>query len=79
MGLDLHIGLPDSVRRDRLAHLHQWSRAESLLHLNALPAALVATSLNPVGLLARAGRLPSNVNPWAGDYNRDEVRAIEIT
>lgn len=78
MGLDLHIGLPDSVRRDRLAHLHQWSRAESLLHLNALPAALVATSLNPVGLLARAGRLPSDVNPWAGDYNRDEVRAIEI-
>jgi CubicO group peptidase (beta-lactamase class C family) len=78
MGLDLHIGLPDSVRRDRLAHLHQWSRAESLLHLNALPAALVAASLNPVGLLARAGRLPSNVNPWAGDYNRDEVRAIEI-
>ncbi len=78
MGLDLQIGLPDSVRRDRLAHLHHWSRAESLLHLNALPATLVATSLNPVGLLARAGRLPSDVNPWAGDYNRDEVRAIEI-
>jgi CubicO group peptidase (beta-lactamase class C family) len=76
--LDLHIGLPDSVRRDRLAHLHHWSRAESLLHLNALPAALVATSLNPVGLLSRAGRLPGDVNPWAGDYNRDEVRAIEI-
>jgi CubicO group peptidase (beta-lactamase class C family) len=78
MGLDLQIGLPDSVRRDRLAHLHHWSRAESLLHVNALPAALVATSLNPVGLLARAGRLPSDVNPWAGDYNRDDVRAIEI-
>jgi CubicO group peptidase (beta-lactamase class C family) len=78
MELDLHIGLPDSVQRDRLAHLHHWSRAESLLHLNALPAALVAASLNPVGLLARAGRLPSDVNPWAGDYNRDGVRAIEI-
>lgn len=76
--LDLHIGLPDSVNRDRVAHLHHWSRAESMLHLNSLPPALVAASLNPVGLLARAGRLPRNVNPWAGDYNRDDVRAIEI-
>ena len=76
--LDLHIGLPDSVRRDRIAHLHHWSRPESLLHLGVLPGSLVAASLNPVGLLARAGCLPRDVNPWAGDYNRDEVRAIEI-
>jgi CubicO group peptidase (beta-lactamase class C family) len=78
LGLDLHIGLPDSVARDRVAHLHHWSRAESLLHLTDLPPALVAASFNPVGLLARAGRLPDDVNPWAGDYNRDDVRAIEI-
>lgn len=78
LGLDLHIGLPDSVARERVAHLHLFSRAESLLHLNIIPAALVAASLNPVGLLARAGRLPRDVNPWAGDYNRDDVRAIEI-
>ena len=78
LGLDLHIGLPDSVRRDRVAHLHHWSRAESLLHLNTLPAGLVAASLNPVGLITRAGRLPRGVSPWAGDYNRDDVRAIEI-
>jgi CubicO group peptidase (beta-lactamase class C family) len=76
--LDLHIGLPDSVRRDRIAHLHHWSRPESLLHISVLPGSLAAASLNPVGLLARAGRLPRGVNPWAGDYNRDEVRAIEI-
>jgi CubicO group peptidase (beta-lactamase class C family) len=61
-----------------VAHLHHWSRVESLLHLDALPPALVATSLNPVGLIARAGRLPRDVNPWAGDYNRNEVRAVEI-
>jgi CubicO group peptidase (beta-lactamase class C family) len=78
LGLDLHIGLPDTVRRDRVAHLHHWSRAESLLHLNALPGALIAASLNPMGLLARSGCLPSDVNPWAGDYNRDDVRAVEI-
>jgi CubicO group peptidase (beta-lactamase class C family) len=78
LGLELHIGLPDSVPRERVAHLHHWSRAESLLHLNALPPALVGASVNPVGLLARAGRLPRDVNPWAGDYNREDVRAIEI-
>jgi CubicO group peptidase (beta-lactamase class C family) len=78
LNLDLHIGLPDSVRRDRIAQLHHWSRPESLMHLVVLPGPLIAASLNPVGLLARAGRLPGDVNPWAGDYNRDEVRAIEI-
>jgi CubicO group peptidase (beta-lactamase class C family) len=78
MGLDLHIGLPDSVPLERVAHLHHWKRAESLLHLNTLPPALVAASLNPVGLLARAGSLPRDVVPWDGDYNRDDVRAIEI-
>jgi CubicO group peptidase (beta-lactamase class C family) len=78
MGLDLHIGLPNSVPRDRIAHLHHWSRAESLLHLGALPAGVIAASLNPTGLLARAGCLPRDVNPWGGDYNRDDVRAIEI-
>jgi CubicO group peptidase (beta-lactamase class C family) len=77
-GLDLHIGLPDSVRRDRVAHLHHWRRPESLLHLSTLPAGLVAASFNPVGLITRAGRLPRDVSPWAGDYNRDNVRAIEI-
>jgi CubicO group peptidase (beta-lactamase class C family) len=78
MGLDLHIGLPDSVPHEQLAHLHHWKRTESLLHLSSLPPAVVAASLNPAGLLARAGNLPSDVSPWDGDYNRDEVRAIEI-
>ena len=78
LGLDLYIGLPDSMARDRIAHLHHWSRAESLLHLAVLPGPLIAASFNPVGLLARAGSLPSDVDPWAGDYNRDDVRAIEI-
>jgi CubicO group peptidase (beta-lactamase class C family) len=78
LGLDLFIGLPDLVARERVAHVHNWSRPQSLLHLNVMPAALVAASFNPFGLLARAGSLPRNVVPWNGDYNRDEVRAIEI-
>ncbi|WIM87578.1 serine hydrolase domain-containing protein [Candidatus Mycobacterium wuenschmannii] len=78
LGLDLFVGLPDSVSRDRVAHIHHWTRPQSLLHLNVLPATLLAASFNPRGLLARAGSLPRDVVPWNGDYNRDEVRAIEV-
>ena len=78
LGLDFYIGLPDSVPHERVAHLHNWPRAEAVLHLNTLPAALAAASFNPFGLLARAGCLPRDVVPWNGDYNRDDVRAIEI-
>jgi CubicO group peptidase (beta-lactamase class C family) len=76
--LDLHIGLPASIPRDRVAYLHHFKRPEALLHLNAIPAGVLAASLNPGGLLTRTALLPRNVNPWAGDYNRDDVRAIEI-
>jgi CubicO group peptidase (beta-lactamase class C family) len=78
LGLNLYVGLPDSVARDKVAHIHNWKRPESLLHMHTLPPALVAASFNPIGLLARAGSLPQGVVPWDGDYNRDDVRAIEI-
>ncbi|WP_409435119.1 serine hydrolase domain-containing protein [Mycobacterium sp. SMC-14] len=78
LGLNMHIGLPTSVTRDQVALLHQWKRAESLLHLNVMPAALVAASFNPFGLLARASDLPRDIKPWDGDYNRDDVRAVEM-
>jgi CubicO group peptidase (beta-lactamase class C family) len=78
LGLDLFIGLPNSVARERVAHIHHWTRPQSLLHLNVLPATLLAASFNPRGLLARAGSLPRDVVPWNGDYNRDDVRAIEV-
>lgn len=78
LGLDLHIGLPAEVDRGRVAHLHQWKRAESLLHLNVMPAGFALAALNPVGLAARATGVPSDVKPWDGDYNRDEVRAVEM-
>lgn len=78
LGLDLHIGLPNHVERSRIAHLHQWKRAESLLHLHEMPAGFAFAALNPVGLTARTTAVPSDVKPWDGDYNRDEVRAVEM-
>ncbi|WP_297699742.1 serine hydrolase domain-containing protein [Mycobacterium sp.] len=77
-GLDLHIGLPDSVDRRRVAHVHNWVRAETLLHLGVMPPGFVGASLNPVGLTARTIAVPRGVNPFNGDYNRDDVRAVEI-
>jgi len=78
LGLDLHIGLPDSVDRARVAHLHHWQRAESLLHVNVMPLGFLGASLNPVGLTARAVAVPHGVSAFDGDYNRDDVRAVEI-
>ncbi len=78
LGLDLHIGLPDVVDRGRVAHIHNWARAETLLHMGVMPLGFMGASLNPVGLTARAVSVPRGVNAFNGDYNRDEVRAVEI-
>jgi len=78
MGLDVHIGLPASVDRDRVAYVHNWKRPESLLHMHQMPLGFLGAALNPVGLTARAVSVPSDVNAFNGDYNRDEVRGVEI-
>ena len=58
LGLDFHIGLPASVDRDRVAHLHCWSQAEMLLHLNVMPIRIVAAMFNPRSLTSRAVTIP---------------------
>ena len=78
LGLDLHIGLPDSVDRGRLATLHQWQRYEALQHARVMPPGFLLGSLNPRGLLARAAAIPADIDPYAGDYNTDRVRRVEI-
>jgi CubicO group peptidase (beta-lactamase class C family) len=77
LGLEFYIGLPACVDRDRVAHLHGYSRAELLLHVNTMPRRLVAAMLNPRSLTAR-----TFVNPKGFGHleacNREEVRAVEI-
>jgi CubicO group peptidase (beta-lactamase class C family) len=77
LGLDLYIGLPASVDRDRVAHLHGWPRAEALLHLNAMPPRLALALLNPFGLTGRTVNLPNDIDAMR-DFNREEVRTVEI-
>ena len=50
LGLDFYIGLPASVDRNRVAHLHAWSRTKTLLHLNTMPPRFVVGGVQPVQL-----------------------------
>lgn len=78
LGLDLCIGLPDDVSRDRIAYVHNWKRWESAFHVNVMPPAFVLLSLNPFGLAARTVRVPSDVATFDGAYNRPDVQAVEM-
>jgi CubicO group peptidase (beta-lactamase class C family) len=77
LGLDLYIGLPASVNRDLVAHVHGWPRAKALLHLNAMPPRLALALLNPRGLTGRTVNLPNDVDAMR-DYNREDIRTVEI-
>lgn len=77
LGLDLHIGLPASVDRDRVAHLHGWPRAEALLHLGTMPAKFALSLLNPFGLTGKTVNLPNDVDVMY-DFNREDVRTVEM-
>jgi CubicO group peptidase (beta-lactamase class C family) len=77
LGLDFYIGLPASVDRTRVAHLHGSSRAELLLHLNTMPPRFVAALLNPLSLTARTFVNPKSIRA-IDDFNREEVRVVEI-
>jgi CubicO group peptidase (beta-lactamase class C family) len=52
LDLDFHIGLPASVDRNRVAHLHTFPKSAPLLHLNAFPPRFVAALFNPRSLCA---------------------------
>ncbi|BBZ18405.1 serine hydrolase domain-containing protein [Mycolicibacterium gadium] len=77
LGLDLHIGLPPSVDRGRVALLEPVTRREMLLHLRTMPPLFVASLFNPKSLPARAFVVAAGVKD-AGDFNRDEVRIPEM-
>lgn len=78
LGLDFYIGLPASVDRDRVAHLHMWSRAQLLLHVNTIPPAFLLQGLcNPFSLTARSCMVAKGIKV-PQDFNREEIRVIEI-
>lgn len=77
LGLDFYIGLPASVDRDRVAHLHAWSFPKLLLHMNTMPPRFALALSNPLGLTARSLIFAKGINnPDA--FNRDELRVVEM-
>jgi len=76
LGLDFYIGLPNSVERDRVAHLHPFSRSNLLLHM---PPAVVAASFNPFSLTVRSCMVAKRISgAEPAHFNREELRVIEI-
>jgi CubicO group peptidase (beta-lactamase class C family) len=76
LGLDFYIGLPKSVDRDRVAHLHGWSIAQMLFHLHTLPPRFAIAMMYPRSLTARAGKPPGV--KVLDELNREELRVVEM-
>jgi CubicO group peptidase (beta-lactamase class C family) len=77
LGLDFYIGLPESVDRERIAHLHAWTFRQMLLHLRSYPPGFLARVVNPFSLEGQAVILAKGLNA-PGMLNRDELRVIEL-
>jgi CubicO group peptidase (beta-lactamase class C family) len=77
LGLDFYIGLPASVDRNRVAHLHGWSTPQLLLHLNTMPPRFVAALLNPFSPTARSLTFVKGIKR-VDEFNREELRVVEM-
>lgn len=76
LDLEFHIGLPESVDRDRIAHMHGFSRWEMLGHLREFPPQFVVGMLNPKSFTARAFSNPKGLTIEA--FNRPEFLEVEL-
>lgn len=80
LGLEFHIGLPDTFSRDRIAAIQPvplWAMPFRLGRYPKIPARMVFAMLNPRSLTARAFGNPRMRN--AADFNsRPDLLAVEI-
>ena len=77
LGLDFYIGLPASVERSRVALLEPVTRKQLLSNVHHLPLQFVAAMFNPRSASTRAFTVAHGMKD-AGDFNRDELRVVEI-
>lgn len=78
LGLDIHIGLPDSVDRNRIALLQaDFFALRMLLNIRKLPPAFVFGFLTPGSLTNRAFSNPA-VLGQPKRYNDEDLRTIEL-
>nr|WP_090279358.1 serine hydrolase domain-containing protein [Mycolicibacterium komanii]CRL75251.1 carboxylesterase [Mycolicibacterium komanii] len=77
LDLDLFIGVPASVDRERIARLKALSRSDLLFHMNTMPPKFALSMMNKASLVARAFVLAQGVVDAAA-LNRDEYRVVEM-
>jgi CubicO group peptidase (beta-lactamase class C family) len=75
--IDFHIGLPESVDRDRVARLKGFSLKDLLWHLNTLPPLFALAQFNPRSLPARAFVVAKGVRN-SEEFNSEALRVPEI-
>jgi CubicO group peptidase (beta-lactamase class C family) len=77
LGAAFHIGLPADVPQERLATIHAFGRAETLLHVRELPARFVVRMAIPRTATARSFQYPRIPGGLAA-YNERSLLAVEI-
>ncbi|MCX4428998.1 serine hydrolase domain-containing protein [Streptomyces mirabilis] len=77
LDVEFHMGLPRTVDRDRIAHIHGFTVPEMLLHMHEMPMPFVLASSNPRSLTARAFNNPRELGR-VDSFNRPDVQALEI-
>jgi CubicO group peptidase (beta-lactamase class C family) len=77
LGLEFHIGLPDTVPGERVATIHGYRPAEMLLHLHEFSPRFVFAFLNPRSITYRTFGNP-RVTGLVNEYNRRELLRAEI-
>ncbi|GAA4473666.1 serine hydrolase domain-containing protein [Rhodococcus olei] len=75
LDLDFHIGLPQSVDRERIARLYGYTQREMFLHLHQMPWRFVLAVTKPRSISARAF---ANPKATIENYNRLDLQTIEL-
>jgi CubicO group peptidase (beta-lactamase class C family) len=76
LGIELYFGVPESVPDDRIAEVKAYRRAEVLLHIGPMPAAMLLGFARRSSLTYRAFGNPRLRGP--ADLNRPEFRRVEL-
>jgi CubicO group peptidase (beta-lactamase class C family) len=76
LGIEFYFGVPPTVPDERIAEIRGYRRAEVLLHIGPMPAAMVLGFASRRSLTFRAFTNPRLSS--AADLNRPEFRSVEL-
>lgn len=76
LGVDFHIGLPDTVPPDRVAPIDGFTPLQMALHLNTMPVGMVLAYMWPWSVTSRAMSNPKVKAP--ADFDSPRWRSVEF-